>query len=129
MDHARTTRDSNCGTVYKLSYSKKKGWTEKILYSFKGPPEDGRAPWGIVFDAAGNIYGNTGFGGKYKAGTIFELVPVGNGRYNEKVIWTFGKLKDGYLPRGSPTLDSAGNLYGTADGGWRGSGIVFEVTP
>lgn len=117
----------NYGTVYRLGYSKKKGWTGKILYSFKGSPEDGRVPWGIVFDAGGNIYGNTGFGGKYEAGTIFELVRVGDGRYNEKVIWTFGRDED--LPRGSPALDSAGNVYGTAEGGWRGHGIVFEVTP
>ena len=80
-----------------------------------------------MFDAEGNIYGNTGFGGKYEAGTIFELVRVGDSRYNEKVIWTFGKDED--LPRGSPALDSAGNLYGTAEGGWRNRGIVFEVTP
>jgi uncharacterized repeat protein (TIGR03803 family) len=117
----------NFGTVYKLSYSKKKGWTEKILYSFKGSPEDGMAPMGIVFDAAGNIFGNTGVGGKYESGTIFELVRVGDDRYDEKVVWKFGR--DGQSPPGSPTLDSAGNLYGTAEGGWRGYGIVFEVTP
>ena len=63
----------NFGTVYKLSYSKKKGWTEKILYSFKGSPEDGMAPMGIVFDAAGNIFGNTGVGGKYESGRMERI--------------------------------------------------------
>ena len=34
------------------------------------------------------------------------------------------------LPYGLPILDSAGNLYGTADeGGSYGNGVVFEVTP
>ena len=113
--------------VYELTNSKKKGWVNKILYSFKGSPQDGRAPWGIVFDAAGDIYGNTGFGGEFEDGTMFELVRVGEGLYTEKTIWTFGEKE--YVPRGSPTLDGAGNLYGTAAGGWRGYGIVFEVIP
>jgi len=120
----------NYGTVYELSPRKKGKWTEKILHSFKSG-KDGANPFaGIVFDSAGNIYGTTQGGGKFSAGTVFELVaPVGKGSYKEKVLWSFNGT-DGNFPDGSPILDSAGNLYGTTDiGGSNGDGVVFEVTP
>ena len=52
------------------------GWTEKVLYSF-GSGTDGFAPYsGLVFDAAGNLYGTTYYGGTYSRGTVFELTPA-----------------------------------------------------
>ena len=123
---------NNYGTVYKLSPGTNGKWTETILYSFKSNGEDGFGPWaGIVFDAAGNIYGTTVVGGDGNGGTVFELVAaVGTGSYKEKVLWRFNG-RDGDGPLGSLILDSAGNLYGTAyDGGGPGKfGVVFEVNP
>jgi uncharacterized repeat protein (TIGR03803 family) len=120
------------GAVYKLSPGKNGKWAEKILYSFKGGPQDGSGPYaGIVFDAAGNIYGTTTGGGQSNAGTVFELVaPVGKGKsYQERVLWSFTGT-DGNQPLGSLILDSAGNLYGTTyEGGSLNNGVVFEVTP
>jgi uncharacterized repeat protein (TIGR03803 family) len=126
----------NCGTVYKLSPGKNRKWTKKILYSFNCGQKDGRHPYaGIVFDAAGNIYGTTFNGGKYDGpdligGTVYELVaPVGKGGYKEKVLWSFHGT-DGAGPLSGLILDSAGNLYGTTqDGGSGTSGVVFELTP
>jgi uncharacterized repeat protein (TIGR03803 family) len=119
------------GMVYKLSRGKK-GWKETDLYAFKGGPSDGEYPYGgIVFDAAGNIYGTTTNGGKYSYyGTVFELVaPVGKGKYQEKILWNFDSI-DGAYPHDSMILDSAGNLYGTTwQGGEYSCGVVFEVTP
>ncbi|HYW37531.1 MAG TPA: choice-of-anchor tandem repeat GloVer-containing protein [Terriglobales bacterium] len=118
----------NNGTVYELSRGTN-GWTEKILHSFEGGSTDGSDPFaGIVFDAAGNIYGTTEFGGNPLAGTVYELVaPVGKGGYNEKVLWKFDKT-DGYEPVDSLILDSAGKLYGTTpEGGSNGYGVVFKV--
>ena len=54
-----------CGTVFELSppQSKDGQWTYTVLYSFKGG-KDGYLPFGdLVFDAAGNLYGATYFGG------------------------------------------------------------------
>ena len=124
----------NLGTVYRLSpitKGKKKGqWKETILHSFRGGKDGANPVAGIVLDAAGNIYGTTFYGGKSGVGTVFELMPqAGKGSYKEKVLWTFNGT-DGMLPYGRPILDSAGNLYGTADeGGSYGNGVVFEVTP
>jgi uncharacterized repeat protein (TIGR03803 family) len=126
------------GTVFKLSpitKGKKKGtWTEKILYSFKGGEKDGYGPFaGIVFDAAGNIYGTTVYGGRYGAdgiaGTVYELAPRKSGGYKEKLLWSFNNT-DGAGPLDSVILDSAGNIYGTTSyGGPNHAGVVFEVTP
>ncbi len=122
-----------CGTVFKLSPKKNGKWTEKILYSFKSKGGEDNSPWaGIVFDAAGNIYGTTVASvGKYSAGTVYELVAPAGARksYKEKILWSFTG-PDGYRPLGSLILDSASNLYGTTIlGGSNGVGVVFEVTP
>jgi uncharacterized repeat protein (TIGR03803 family) len=82
-------------------------------------------------DAAGNIYGTTVGGGISKMGTIYELVPPAgkSKKYKEKVLWSFNGT-DGAKPHDSLILDSASNLYGTAElGGSGGYGVVFEVTP
>ncbi|MGD0214438.1 MAG: choice-of-anchor tandem repeat GloVer-containing protein [Terriglobales bacterium] len=130
---------SNNGTVYKLSPGKNGKWTEDVVYAFKGGTQDGSAPnAGIVFDAAGNIYGTTAGGGPSNDGTVFELVAPGgkgNHQYREKVLWSFNGA-DGSQPFGSLILDSAGNIYGVAPFGDNrgctndtGCGVVFEVTP
>jgi hypothetical protein len=105
---------------------------------------DGFAPIaGLVFDAAGNIYGTTSNLGPIpiynNVGTVFELVAQGGDgdTYIEKILWGFNYY-DGAFPSGSLTLDSTGNLYGTTyEGGSTvgigpdgyGMGVVFEVNP
>ena len=122
----------NLGTVYKLTRGGHGDWVERILYSFQGGGNDGSNPFGgIVFDAAGNIYGTTTAGGSVWGGgygTVFELAASGRDRYHEKVLWSFD-VTDGTSPHGTLVLDSAGNLYGTGLGGSLGEGVVFEVTP
>ena len=52
-------------------------WNEKVLHSFNNNGVDGAEPCaGLIFDAAGNLYGTTYFGGTYNHGTVFELTPV-----------------------------------------------------
>jgi hypothetical protein len=123
--------------VYKLSLVtkgiKKGTWTVRALQTWAHLGMSG-----IVFDVAGNIYGSVGgdgYGGEFGYGFVFELVApvVSGGAYTEKVLWNFNQT-DGAVPASSLILDSAGNLYGTADGGSSanctgGCGVVFEVTP
>jgi uncharacterized repeat protein (TIGR03803 family) len=121
----------NCGTVFEMSPLSGGGWTEKILHNF-GKGTDGSNPTaGLVFDAAGNLYGTTVDGGAYALGTVFELSPGSYGGWTEKVLHHFSSNgTDGIRPYAGVIIDGSGNLYGTTSGGGTtGAGIVFELTP
>ena len=63
------------GTLFKLTPETGGDWTETMLHSF-GRSEDGDGPFaGLIFDAAGNLYGTTQSGGKSTVGTVFEIAP------------------------------------------------------
>ncbi len=125
-----------CGTVFELSPSAGGVWKEATLYSFAGGA-DGASPryTNLVFDAAGNLYGVTEFGGSSLAGTVFELSPQAGGGWTESVLYTFaGGTSDGANPLGGLVFDKAGNLYGSANSGGSsqcgsGCGGVFELSP
>jgi len=108
--------------------------TEKVLYSFSGPPDGGNPSASpLVSDRAGNLYGITSFGGTQNGGTIFELSPSSDGIWSEVVLYSF--CASGYnCPAGSGpaglTIDRNGNLFGTASyGGTNGGGVLFELSP
>jgi uncharacterized repeat protein (TIGR03803 family) len=122
------------GTVFSMERASGV-WKESVLYSFAGG-SDGANPYfsGVVFDAAGNMYGTTQLGGGGN-GTVFKLTPSGSG-WIESVLYSFTGGSDGGDPVSSVILDAAGNLYGTTgDGGDLtcnvpyGCGTVFELSP
>jgi uncharacterized repeat protein (TIGR03803 family) len=118
--------DHFSGTAFELT-PKSGGWAETILYAFDSGGEPSIA--GLIFDAAGNLYGTTSGGGTYSSGEVFELTPKSGG-WAETILHPFGNLTDGSNPRAGLILDAAGNLYGTTDGGGAaGGGIAFELTP
>jgi uncharacterized repeat protein (TIGR03803 family) len=120
---------------------------EKVLHNFNRTK--GASPTGLIFDAAGNLYGTTysaGGGscnveGEAGCGNVFELTPKSGGVWTEKVLYSFkNNGKDGNYPSAGLIFDGAGNLYGTTiyggsgkcesgDGGIIGCGTVFELTP
>jgi uncharacterized repeat protein (TIGR03803 family) len=66
---------NNTGTVFKLTRSASGGWTETTLHSF-GHGKDGSVPVaGLIFNAAGNLYGTDWYGGAYDDGTVYEITP------------------------------------------------------
>jgi uncharacterized repeat protein (TIGR03803 family) len=83
---------------------------------------------GLIFDAAGNLYGTASAGGRYPYGVVFELTPA-NGQWTEKVLHNFNIGNgDGDDPAAPLTFDSAGNLYGTTvQGSTCNCGVVFEL--
>jgi len=115
-----------CGTVYELTPSDG-GWMETVIYSFQGG-SDGEVPrGGVIFDAAGNLYGTTAGGGSSGEGTIFELSLSGSG-WNETILHNF-QGSDGSAPWGNLIADLSGNLYGVAsEGGANNGGAVFELS-
>jgi uncharacterized repeat protein (TIGR03803 family) len=79
---------------------------------------------GLIRDSAGNLYGTTNGGGASGAGVVFQIDPSGN----ETVLYNFTGGADGGFPFGGLIRDSAGNLYGTTNGGGAsGAGVVFKV--
>ena len=110
------------GTVFELSGSDHKTFT--TLLSFTGA-NGSRPDTRLVADATGNLYGTTTSGGPGRFGTVFELSGP-----NHTTITTLAAF-DGVNesgPRGGLTLDKAGNVYGTTEGGGPGGGgTVFEL--
>src|ERR1022692_2196052 len=122
---------SSAGMVFELTPAGGGTWTEKVLYSFHGGADGSSPRAGLIFDAAGNLYGTTYNGGTTFAGTVFELTPTGGGTWTEKVLLSFGNDVDGSNPQGELIFDGAGNLYATTKngGGPNDAGTVFELTP
>jgi uncharacterized repeat protein (TIGR03803 family) len=118
------------------------GWTLKTLYSFCGRPncpdgEDPLAP--LTWDAAGNLYGTTLYGGNgppkcvggLGCGVAFQMTPNSDGTWKYHVLHRFAAFAtDGQSPDAGVVVDAAGNVYGTTNGGGAHySGTVFKLTP
>ncbi len=115
------------GLVFKLSPSANGSWTESVLYSFTGGNDGEEPSFGVVFDQAGNLYGET-TGGEYGFGVIFELSPNANGTWTEKTIYSMRGEDDGAFLYAPLVIDQAGNLYGVAmSEGPRDFGSIFEL--
>ncbi len=131
-----------CGSIFKLTppSSGTGPWAETILYS-SGP---GWLPAaGVVFDAAGNLYGTDSYGGNdgcvystyvFGCGIVFKLSPPATptGKWTETVLHAFTDGADGATPLGALILDAKGNLYGTTKlggGAYGGHGVVFRLNP
>ena len=84
----------DCGSVFKLASNPDGSWTETTLHSFTGGTDGGRPFAGLVFDAAGNLYGTTqtggdsGFCGGDGCGVVFKLAPTSSG-WSETVLHSF----------------------------------------
>jgi uncharacterized repeat protein (TIGR03803 family) len=112
------------GTVFQLYPNGNGTWTESVLHSFNG--EDGQEPHSsLILDSAGNLYGTTHWGGTYGLGTVFQLVPNGDGIWMENVLYSFDSGTAGYGPYAGLIMDSAGNLYG----GTLLSATIYRLTP
>jgi uncharacterized repeat protein (TIGR03803 family) len=127
-----------CGTAFKLTPSHE-GWAKTTIHEFTGTNGDGSAPSsGFILDQAGNLYGETSFGGLFNAGTVFELSPNSDGGWTETILYNFMGGIAGVDPNGGLIFDQAGNLYGAAGGGngnprqcngGTDCGVVFKLTP
>jgi uncharacterized repeat protein (TIGR03803 family) len=125
-----------CGTVFELSPEENGDWSETILHTF-GVGADGSGPRGnLIFDASGNLFGTTLYGGANSEGTVYELTPSSGGVWTETVLYSFNPFgkNTGYAPNSGVILDAVGNLYGTTTSGgtgncYHGCGTVFQLTP
>jgi len=113
-----------CGTIFEITSA----GVETPLYSFQWGPKDGAGPNStlILDSATGVLYGTTEGGGNLVencmegagCGTVFQFTISTK---KEKVLYEFCTNKttcpDGAGPAGMLAQDSAGNIYGTTEGG------------
>ena len=138
-ENTTCTPAGSCGTVFELTPNGTGGWTESVIYSFKGGT-DGIAPnAALIIDSSGNLYGTTYFGGvsscyaNVGCGTVFQLHPDSGGGWTEKVLHRFVGGSDGAFLRGGLVFDHSGNLYGTTESGGsrgcfgNGCGTIFRL--
>ena len=89
----------------------------------------------VVFDSAGNMYGENGGGGAHKYGSVYRLTP----RQNRQVFWRYTDVydffgnSDGDDPVWGLVTDSKGHLFGITNSGGTaigtaGFGVIFEAT-
>jgi uncharacterized repeat protein (TIGR03803 family) len=126
------------GMLFKMVQSQSNGYTTTIIHQFSGKPRDGAMPEAPMITDGTNLFGTTfaGGGAVCHLGTVFELLPSGNG-YTEHLIATFcGGRYYGSSPAGPLTMDNAGALYGTTQYGStletncpKGCGTVFKLSP
>ena len=117
------------GAVFELSPDGKGGWNSTVIYATSKSPKSNYLMSTPVLDAAGNIYGTSGYSGVKKYGTVYKLSRGRTGKWTGKVLHAFaGSPADGSNPYGGVVLDAAGHIYGTtAYGGSSGDGVVFEL--
>src|ERR1700690_799569 len=119
-----------CAVVFATVSPASAAWKEKVLHSFQSIPDGAQPAGALAFDKAGNLYGETGWGGGdncpgiAQCGVVYQVQRPANkgGAWTENVIYTFkGKdSNDGETPAGGVMFDDAGNLYGTT--GYGGAG-------
>lgn len=132
----------NGGTVFKLASNSHGGWTESVLYNFTGGSDGSQPNTDLVFDAQGDLFGTTSFGGNscnnFGCGTVFELVPQSNGTWKESTVYEFAGAPDGAYPSTAVVLDSLGKIYGMTKFGGTGKcvtsdssgcGMVYQLAP
>jgi uncharacterized repeat protein (TIGR03803 family) len=100
--------------------------TFKSLHQFNSDSDGAFSQGNLLRDAAGNLYGTTTGGGfNVDAGTVFRIDHAGA----ETVLLAFDTFVSGTFPSGTLIQDSAGNLYGIAEGGPGGAGVAYRLSP
>jgi uncharacterized repeat protein (TIGR03803 family) len=119
------------GVIFELMPHADGNWTERVLHQFAGGKDGGLPIAGLTFDGTGNLYGTAQLGGNFSCGNgfgcgvVFKLAPNSKGGWSETILHEFFG-KPGVAPTAGVILDTAGNLYGTAEGN---GGLAFEISP
>ncbi|HET6246261.1 MAG TPA: choice-of-anchor tandem repeat GloVer-containing protein [Tepidisphaeraceae bacterium] len=112
------------GNLAPASLSVYDAWSYSPI-SLGNPYPIGQLPRAVpAFDANGDLFGTTVNGGANGFGTVFEIAA------GSSAITTIGTFNysNGASPAAGVVLDSAGNVYGTAEsGGTFDGGTVYEI--
>lgn len=106
------------GVLFSMSLS----GTYTALHNFTAVT-DGSGPRAqLAIDKQGNLYGTTGSGGAYGAGTLWEYTKAGKFR----TLHSFGSGADGAVPMQGPAFGQDAIFGSTAEGAIGGSGNIFS---
>jgi uncharacterized repeat protein (TIGR03803 family) len=112
-----------CGTVFRFA---RKSGKLNVLHTFHGADGATPQPDLLLDTTSGNLYGAASQGGTSQNGVLFKI--SSDGKYT--ILHRFTGTKDGSSPNGGLVLDEAGNLFGTAQTGGRGTdGTAFVINP
>jgi uncharacterized repeat protein (TIGR03803 family) len=121
-------------TVYKLTPPTMPPgpWTETTLYSFPGGITGTNPSGAVIFDKAGNLYGNAVSFGIEGNSWVYTLAPpaVQGGSWTETTLFNFPGGLSSASPYGALISGKGGALYGTTSaGGVSSQGTVFSFVP
>jgi uncharacterized repeat protein (TIGR03803 family) len=132
QDGQTAKQDPMYGTVFSISPM---GDTVEysVLHIFGGT-NDGQFPGfgSLVVDKKGVLTGTTGAGGRNTEGMVFQLTPPKSGQraWGETSIYDFKSTGlDAIGPFYGVVAGKGGVLFGCANGGNNGSGVVYALTP
>jgi uncharacterized repeat protein (TIGR03803 family) len=119
-------------TLFELSPQQNGSWRFRVLHTFG---QSAIPMTGVIFDKAGNLYGTTQYDGVVNCiagsgcGTVYKLARVGTS-WKFTTIHAF-RYGDGAYPLANLIMDSAGNIYGTTNGGGStyNGGVAFKLSP
>lgn len=110
------------GTVFELSSTDGKTWSENVLYNFTGNNDGGEPMGNVLLGSDGAIYGTTAGYGAGNYGVVYRL---SNGALT--VLHAFQGGNDGEVPRDGLIQDVNGTLYGATAGFDNSYGNVFQI--
>lgn len=145
------------GTVFEVIPSVN-GWSEKVLYNFKGGSDGANPVADLTLSSTGALYGTTYQGGSVTItnsppscttttpcvytnwGVVFQVSPQGGGVWTETVLYTFTGGSDGGSPESALIIGPNGVLYGStfwggtptpcSVGGYpQGCGTIYQLAP
>ena len=127
---------SDEGVVFKIDPAGR----ETVLHNLNhGFGDESRG--GLIADTAGNLFGTTRIGGRYGAGVVFEIhcaAQSASDCTSGSTVHSFNGIfhhpppfhtNDGDEPVSRLVMDSAGSMYGTAELGGLGDGVIFKIDP
>jgi uncharacterized repeat protein (TIGR03803 family) len=114
------------GTVFEIAKSSSGYLPLATLATFAGGTAGSVPTSDLVIDSAGDLFGTTSGGGSGGYGTVFEIKRTSTG--DSTVTLANFSSTNGASPMAGLFMDSAGNLFGTTEGGGSNNyGTVFEI--
>jgi len=94
--------------------------TFKVLHQFNIEGDPAFPEGSVVLDHNGNLFGTTTL-----PGAVFKIDRTGK----ESTFFNLNGGSVGEFPTGALTVDADNNVYGIADGGSGGSGVLYKLSP